>query len=306
MRLEDIAHGINVSIIPKKSMELVGITYPEVANEAQIAIVFSKNDVYRTNARVVLSNKILLGTGKVVIPCRGPVLASAKKIAEMFVRTGEYQDYGLQEKYSMQSDCVMLGTNVLVGKASRIGAFSTVGSGVQIGSDCWIGEHVYIGAGTVIGDNVIVKPGARIASPAFFMYDRHPANDFVGFGKVIIGDGVSIGTNTVIQRGTFSDTVIGSNTGIGDGVVIGHDVRIGRACRIVSQSGIAGRSVLANNVELLGQVGVAEKIHIGEGAIIKAKSLVSKNVNSYEIISGLYGRRHRDEMRLQANLRKKF
>ena len=83
-------------------------------------------------------------------------------------------------------------------------------------------------------------------------------------------------------------------------------MHIGRKCRIVSQAGIAGRSVLGDGVEVMGQAGIVENVNIGESSIIKAKSLVSKNVPDNEVISGLYGRKHIEEMRLQAVLRKKF
>ena len=81
-------------------------------------------------------------------------------------------------------------------------------------------------------------------------------------------------------------------------------MRIGRYCRIVSQSGIAGNVVLGDGVEVLGQAGIAENVRVGDEAVIKAKSLISKNVPDFAIVSGLYGRKHADELRLQAKLRK--
>ena len=306
MLLNKIAEQLHVHLIGNGGIAVSGITYADVATEDQIAISMSRSEAMRTAAKVVLTNKILLGIDKTLLFCDGAILKTAKEIGELFVSHDEYPDYALQESYTWQDTGWIAGENVIVGASSHVGAFSCIGKNVQIGSNCIIYPNVYIGAGSIIGSNVIIKPGVRIASPAFFMYDSHPGNDFVGFGKVKIGNNVTIGSNTVVQRGSFADTIIGADTGIGDGVVIGHDVHIGRRCRIVSQAGIAGRSVLGDGVEVMGQAGIVENVNIGEGSIIKAKSLVSKNVPDNEVISGLYGRKHIEEMRLQAVLRKKF
>lgn len=306
MLLNKIAEQLHVHLIGNGDIAVSGITYADVATESQIAISMSRSEAMRTAAKVVLTNKILLGIDKTLLFCDGAILKAAKEIGALFVSHDEYPDYALQESYTWQDTGWLAGENVIIGASSNVGAFSYIGKNVQIGSNCIIYPNVYIGAGSIIGSNVIIKAGARIASPAFFMYDNHPANDFVGFGKVRIGNNVTIGSNTVVQRGSFADTIIGADTGIGDGVVIGHDVHIGRKCRIVSQAGIAGRSVLEDGVEVMGQAGIVENVNIGEGSIIKAKSLVSKNVPDNEVISGLYGRKHIEEMRLQAVLRKKF
>ena len=303
MYLKEIKKILGFDIIGNSDEQVKGITFAYCAEDDDIAIIDVQSQATTTKAKVLLTNRMLLGTGKVVVLCNCPVYKAADEIAKLFVRFEEYEDYKVQPEYILQAGHYLLGKDTVVGKGTSIGALATISSGVCIGKDCRISEHVYIAAGSYIGDNVVIRPGARIASPAFFRYDKYPANDFVGYGKVIIEDNVTIGANTIIQRGSFSDTSIGQETGIGDGVVIGHDVKIGRACRIVSQVGIAGNVVLEDGVEVLGQAGIAENIRVGSEAVIKAKSLVSKNVPECEVISGLYGRKHTDELRLQAKLR---
>lgn len=251
-----------------------------------------------------MTNRLLLGTNKDVVLCIGSLMEAAVQIAELLVRRGEYPDYRLPERYAMTEGHYLQGQDVQIGGGTSIGAFTTLGAGVRIGENCRIGEQVHIAAGTQIGAGVIIKPGARVGTPPFFSCNGKPANDFAGYGRVIIGGGVTIGVNSVIQRGSFSDTVIGEGTGIGDAVVIGHDVLIGRRCRIVSQTGIAGRAELGDDVTVMGQVGIVEDVRIGTGAIINGKSLIPKNVPEYEVVSGTYGRKHLDELRLQAKLRR--
>ena len=303
MYLKEIKKILGFDIIGNAEEQVKGITFACCAEDDDIAIIDVQGQATTTKAKVLLVNRMLLGTGKTVVLCNCPVYKAADEIARLLVRLGEYEDYKVQPEYILQPGHYLLGKNTVVGQGTSIGALTTISSGVYIGQKCYISEHVYIAAGSYIGDNVVIRPGARIASPAFFRYDKYPANDFVGYGKVVIENNVTIGVNTIIQRGSFSDTFIGQGTGIGDGVVIGHDVKIGRACRIVSQAGIAGNVVLEDGVEVLGQAGIAENIRVGSEAVIKAKSLVSKNVPECEVISGLYGRKHTDELRLQAKLR---
>ena len=93
---------------------------------------------------------------------------------------------------------------------------------------------------------------------------------------------------------------------IGDLVDIGHDVKTGSNCRITSQSGISGNAVLEDRVCILGQSGVAEYVAIGHDTIIKGRTAVIKNIEPFAIISGSYGRNDKEELRLQANLRRYF
>lgn len=302
MFINDICEKLSFSVVGDNNPNVWGIRYAAQAGERDIAIVKKRKEAEITAARVILTNKIILGLDKTILIGHGRLLENARNIAKLLALHGDCQDYSLEENLNLLPAGYMLGNNVTMGANIRIGALSIIKSNSHIGNGCIIGEQCYIGAGTIIGNNVIIKPGTRIASPAFFRYADSSVNDFVGFGKVIIGDNVTIGTNTVIQRGTFGDTVIGSNTGIGDSVVIGHDVQIGSACAIVSQSGIAGGARIEDSVEILGQAGIADNVVVGEGAVVKAKSLITKNVAAYEVVSGLYGRRHIDELRLRAKL----
>ena len=76
-------------------------------------------------------------------------------------------------------------------------------------------------------------------------------------GRVIIGNGVEIGSNTTIDRGAGPDTQIGDGTWIDNLVQIGHNVKIGRCCIIIAQVGISGSAVIGDFAVIAGQAGVA-------------------------------------------------
>lgn len=117
-----------------------------------------------------------------------------------------------------------------------------------------------------------------------------------------IGDNVSIGTGSVVQRGTLSDTVIESGCAIGALVIIGHDSKIRKNCLVVSQAGVSGHVVMAPGYSVYGQAGIADRVHIGTDAVILGKSRVFKNIPAREVVSGDYNMPHRSEMRLRVKL----
>ena len=121
-----------------------------------------------------------------------------------------------------------------------------------------------------------------------------------------IASGTIIGSNSVIQRGTLSDTYIGTNNMIGDMVVVGHDVIIGNNCKIVSQTGIAGCAIIKDNVTIYGQVGISNNVVIGNNVVVKGRTIVTKTVDDNQVIYGPFGRNYAEEMKLIARVRNFF
>ena len=303
MEIKVIAEAMGYIFAGNQEQEVFGIRWANSSTEKDIAIARSVWEAQETKAKIVLSDKMLWGVTKEVIFSTVPLMEAARKIADMFVREGIYADYSKSGDFTLTEKLCQMGENVSLGENVRLGSFSVVGSNVMIGDNAIIGEGVSIGAGSVIGNEVIIKAGAKIASPPFFYFNnKNRVNDFAGYGRVIIGDAVTVGTNTVVQRGSFGDTIIGEQTDIGDLVIIGHDVKIGRDCRIVSQSGIAGNAVLGDKVTVMGQCGIADGVGIGNGSTIMAQSGVTKSIGNNKIVSGRYGREHYKELKMRAAL----
>ena len=154
----------------------------------------------------------------------------------------------------------------------------------------------------MIGDNVHISSGSVIGADAFCHYFDEKIKTFPGIGKAIIGDHAEIGYHTVIQRGTFSDTVVGEESKIGNFVDIGHDVRIGSNCKIVSQTGIAGHASIGDCVTIYGQAGIGNYVTVGDRAVVMAQSRVTKNVQVGRKVSGSFAREHGEELRRQVKI----
>ncbi len=186
-------------------------------------------------------------------------------------------------------ETAVLGENVSVGPYTVIGKNARIGDNSALGANCSIGDNVTIGSSTrlysnvsvyelsVIGNNVIIHAGVVIGSDGFGFI---PKGDRVlkvpQMGNVVIEDDVEIGANCCIDRGTFSNTVIGKGTKLDNLVQVAHNVKLGRNVLIAGQSGIAGSATVGDNTMMGGQVGVSDHVSIGKDVKIGAQSGVSK------------------------------
>jgi UDP-3-O-[3-hydroxymyristoyl] glucosamine N-acyltransferase len=181
-------------------------------------------------------------------------------------------------------DDVAIGPGAVVGAAASIGARSVVGPNVVVGPGVVIGDDCrIIGSATLsyclVGDRVTIHPGVRIGQDGFgFAADSAGFLSIPQLGRVIINDDVDIGANTVIDRGTSSDTVIGAGTRIDNLVHIAHNVVVGRGCALAGQVGVAGSTTIGDQVMIGGQAGINGHLMIGDGARIAAKSGVISDV----------------------------
>ncbi len=283
-----------------KDMDVDSLRFAECAGESDIAIVKNSGCVEHLTARCILSRPMLISTDKTIIFAGDPLEYASVKIARILKECKE--GHPRTEKYRLQ-DNFYLGENVSIGNNTYIGPNACIDHGAIIGNDCFISAHSHIGSGVIIKNNVKIGDGAIVGADSFYHYYDDGLQEFEGIGTVIIEDGVSIGSKTIIQRGTFSDTIIGTRCKIGNLIDIGHDVVIGHDCKIVSQTGIASEVRIKDYVTIYGQAGVANDVCIGDKAVIYAKSLVTKDVDDNHHVSGMYARDHAEELRIQAKLR---
>lgn len=189
------------------------------------------------------------------------------------------------------ADCT-IEAGATVGNAAEIGARSFlaggayIGDGVVLGPGCRVGANASI-SHAIVGANVNVYPGARIGTDGFgFVPDPRGHIRVPQLGRVIIGDGVEIGANTTIDRGSLPDTVIGAGCWIDNLVHIGHNVQLGRGCIIAGLCGIAGSAIIEDFVAMGGQVGVAGHLRVGKGARIAGHSGVIRDVPAGATVGG--------------------
>ncbi len=194
------------------------------------------------------------------------------------------------------ADNVAISGESFVGENVVIDGGCSIGSGVKICSGVYIGKGVTIGANTEIGPNctiyanskigesVRVSAGAVIGAEGFgyVPYEKDGAKCWVKMmhiGKVIVGDHVEIGSNTTIDRGSISDTLIEDQVIIDNLVQVAHNVKIGRATAIAACTAIAGSTTIGERCLIGGRVAIVGHITICDDVTIYADSLVTKSIS---------------------------
>ncbi len=182
-----------------------------------------------------------------------------------------------------------VGPGSTVGDRTRLHAGVRLGAGVRVGIDCDLRSNAVVEDRCTLGDRVVFYPGVVIGADGF---GYRPSSDGRGIlkiphiGAVRIGSDVEIGANTCIDRGKFSDTVIGDGTKIDNLVQVGHNVRIGRSCIVCGNTGIAGSAVIGDGVTIGGDCSIHDNITIGDGATLAARSGVMTDVPQGSVWGG--------------------
>ncbi len=181
---------------------------------------------------------------------------------------------------------VLIGKNVKIGKNSIIGSNSIIESNVSMGKNCVIGSFVII-KNSIIHDNVNIQDGSKIGVKGFgFIPIKNKNIRTPHVGKVVLEEGVEIGANSTIDRGSLTDTIVGKNTFIDNQVHIAHNVQIGKNCMIAGQVGFAGSTVLGDNVVIGGQAGVSGHLKIGSNVKIGGGSGVINDIPDNHQVMG--------------------
>ena len=210
-------------------------------------------------------------------------------LAKMFYPESDTDNYDFKQnaKYkNLNKNNVFIDSNVKIGKKFNIGFNSVIKKNVHIGNNVNIGSNCVI-SNSVIHDNVKINDGTVIGKIGFgFKYIKGQIVFIPHVGCVKINNNVYIGSNCTIDRGSFSNTVIGNNSFLDNQVHIAHNVKIGSNCVIAGQVGIAGSTNIGNQCMIGGQSGISGHLDIGNKVSIGGNSGVIKNVKDYKKIMG--------------------
>lgn len=177
----------------------------------------------------------------------------------------------------------VIGERVQIGQNTCIGQGVSIEDGVVLGEACHVAHHVSIAHHSQLGDRVCVHAGASIGSEGFG-FAPNPTKDglkwqrIAQLGRVVIGSDVRIGSQTCIDRGAVSDTIIGNHVIIDNLVQIAHNVQIGDGTAIAAKVGIAGSTTIGKNCIIGGASGITGHITIADGVTITAMSMVTNHI----------------------------
>ena len=224
------------------------------------------------------------------------ILFSVTQVSKMFYPTADvdYPDLNLLNSDEIKNKYpdVKFGKNVLVGKNVDIGKNTLIGSNTIIESNVKIGEKCIIGSSVVIknsllSNNVHIQDGSKIGVKGFGFIPSQKENIRTPhIGKVILKDGVEVGANCTIDRGSLDDTVIEKNTFLDNQIHVAHNVKIGKNCMIAGQVGFAGSTIVGDSVVIGGQAGISGHLKIGNNVKIGGGSGVVNDIHDNQQVMG--------------------
>lgn len=189
---------------------------------------------------------------------------------------------------------VVIGPNAVIGKNVQIGDHSIIGAGaivenhVKIGHNSHLHPQVFIGHHCEVGNFCEIKPQAVIGGEGFgYATDvkKMKHHRITHFGRVILEDGVHIGSGTTIDRGTFADSRIGAETKIDNLCHFGHNIEIGKGTIVTGGVVVAGSVKIGSACVIGGGTCIAGHLEITDQVQIGGLSGITKSITE----SGAYG-----------------
>ncbi|HOE64388.1 MAG TPA: UDP-3-O-(3-hydroxymyristoyl)glucosamine N-acyltransferase [Candidatus Sumerlaeota bacterium] len=293
-KILDLTARIGAELSPPSAGDLLitGFTTLEMAGKNDLSFVSSakyRSQAEKTKAAAVivpldmdLPGKVLLKTAQVW----QSVIAMLDIFYPEVAPTGKIHDTAIVH------ESARMGKSVTIGPMSVIESGAEIGDGAIIGALCYIGRNAKIGKGVlvhpqvsvmddcIIGDRVILHPGAVVGSDGFkFEVINGLPVKIRQVGRVVVEDDVEIGSNTCIDRASFTETRIGRGTKIDNLIQIAHNVEIGPYCMMAAQVGIAGSTKIGAGCIFGGQVGIKDNIQIGNKVMLGAQSGVAQDIH---------------------------
>ena len=311
--LLELIDGLDVSI-PEGQFTDINIASAAPIEDAGLGDIF-----YYEGRKAKLSSMALGGTACFISDELASVVGGQNVLAVIsktpradFARVLKklYQPHDLVEASHADYKDVKIAKSAVIGKGAKIGAGTNIGPNSVIGVGVVIGKNCRVGANVVIefadiGDNCVINHGVIIGGSGFGIAKGAGGGvDVPHVGSVLIGDNVTIGCQSAIDRSMFGATEIGDGCKFDNFVHIAHNTKIGAHCMFAGQVGISGSCTIGSGVVMGGQVGVADHLSVGDGAMLAGRSGLMHDVPAGETWSGYPAQPIRQHMRQVGALRK--
>jgi len=183
-----------------------------------------------------------------------------------------------------------------IGKDCKISKNASLSEfGIIIGNNVTIEDFVRIYGPCYIGDNTIIHAGVSIGG-AGFEFKRYQKDilDVVHCGSVSIGHSAIIWENVTIHRAVYpwDKTVVGNWARIGAQSHVDHGAKIKDYAEICAGSVISGRVSIGEHAFLGPGCVVANRISVAPNTKVLLGSVVTKNVDEGQVISGNFAIEH--------------
>lgn len=175
-----------------------------------------------------------------------------------------------------------------ISSEATIAPTAHIGEYVVIGPGCIVMPGAVILDNTVLGAGVTIKPNAVVGGDGFQVRKIRGENVVVPHvGGVLIRDGVSVGSQTCIDRGLFGEsTTIGESAQVDNLVHVAHAVRIGPESVVVACSEVSGGVQLGRGVWLGPNSAISNGLTLGDYAFVGVSGAVVRDLPDYALAYG--------------------
>jgi len=279
---------------------LDGVAGLEQAGPHQLSFLANRRyarQLATTAAGAVLIDATTSSRGRTVIRLGEPYVAFARALELFHPRS--WPDPGVDPRAAIAPDAEVHPTAtvepfVVVSPGARVGprtwlqGGAYLGRGVQVGADCRLMPNSVVMDGCVIGDEVWLNPGAVVGSEGFgFAPSPTGLVKIPQVGSVTVGSRVELGANTCVDRGAMGTTRVGEGAKLDNLCQVAHAAEVGPHCVMVAYSGVAGTVRMGTGVTLAARSSVLGHLRVGDGAVVAAHTMVHKDVEAGQRVSGV-------------------
>jgi len=299
VKLKQLAALVAGELVGNGDLEIRTIASSEMAGTGDLLFVledkFLAPALSSRAAALVVSAKAKV-SGKPAILVLNPRLAMAQILPHFAPKI---------KRSAERHKSAVIARSAKLGRRVAIGAFVSVGEEVEIGDDTVIHPNVTLYDRVKIGKRCIIHAGARIGVDGYgFVWDNDHWAKVPQLGTVAIEDDCEIYANVCIARATLGATRIGAGTKIDNLTHVAHNCIIGKHCAITALVGFAGSVTFKDHVSVGGMAGFNGHITVGDNTVVMAKAGVTKDIPANSVISGYPAINHREDLEIQASLRK--
>lgn len=183
----------------------------------------------------------------------------------------------MRHPQSVVDTAAVLAADVVVGPGAVVEAEAELAEGVVVESCAYVGPRVKVGPrsriasgailleNTWVGADCVVEAGAVIGCRGFgYVEDGGQHLPIPQVGRVVLEDGVTIGSGSCLDRATTGETRIGQKSRLGTLVQVAHNVRLGEEVEVGSHCGLAGSGTIGSRSRLGHMVGTIGHSELGE------------------------------------------
>ena len=292
-KLVDLAARFDCEL--RGDAELVVNTVGTLATAGSDAVSFLANPHYLSQLGQTAAGAVVVDS-EFAGDCPGAALVTSNPYLT-YARIADYlhprapTEPGVHPTAAIAADATVpgsaqIGPHAVIEAGALLGESVVLGPGCVVGADARIGDASILMARAVVMDRVEIgkrcslHPGSVIGSDGFgFARDDNSWVRVPQLGSVRVGNDVSVGANTTIDRGSIEDTIIGDGVILDNQIQIGHNVRIGEHTAMAALCGISGSTVIGKRCMIAGAAVMVGHVTICDDVMVTFHSTVTRSID---------------------------